>query len=96
MTDRAVLAARVSAPGCPVCLAVPNGSAARAARLRREPGDEVEPSLHPAGERIISRIAFRLDADEAVSPASEMGPAARHDRVCSSRLGNLHRLAERG
>ena len=64
VTDRAVLAARISAPGCPICLAGPNGSAARADRLRREPEDEVEPPLHPAGERIISGVAFVAHAGE--------------------------------
>jgi hypothetical protein len=82
MTDRrAVLAARVSAPGCHVCLAEPEGSAARAVRLRREPGDRVEPSLHPAGERIISRIAFgsmHMKPDKA-RPANSTG------RTCGSR-----------
>jgi hypothetical protein len=49
-------------------------------RLRREPADEIEPSLHPAGERVISRIAVWLDADKArQGPADE--PHRSHVRL---------------
>ena len=54
-------------------------------RLRREPADEIEPSLHPAGERVISRIAVWLDADKArQGPADE--PHRSHVRLAECLL----------
>ena len=86
MTDRVVLAARVSAPGCHVCLAGgPTGQLLARTGFAGSPETKFEPSLHPAGERIIGRIAFRLDAYEAgQSPAGEQHrPHVRLRSACS-------------
>src|SRR5216683_8132473 len=54
-------------------------SSAGADGLGWEPGSEVESPLHPAGERVISSKACRLDTDEAgQGPAAEShGPHVR-------------------
>jgi hypothetical protein len=62
---------RTEAMDWPVRL-IPDRSATPAGRLGREPGDEVESPLYPAGERLIGRVACRFDADEAGhDPAAE-------------------------
>ena len=63
------------------------------------PETKFEPSLHPAGERIISRIAFRLDAyearqsrpREAADQAAAQEFLACHNSLRVARLGQLAR-----
>jgi hypothetical protein len=51
----------------------PGSSSACADGFHRKPGNEVEPSLHPPGERVISGKACGLDTDETGQiPASDL------------------------
>jgi hypothetical protein len=76
LTDRAVLAAQVSAQVV-MCFWRDQRFGCSRAGFRGSPATNSNP-LHPAAERMTGRVAFRLDADEAGrSQASEQHAAAR-------------------
>ena len=59
-------------PNAPTAGLARSNRSTRADRLGREPGDELKSPLYPAGERVVSRVAFRFDTYEAgQSPAGE-------------------------